>query len=88
MEESVELALGPSVTIRNVREVAERIAELLSTGRDITINAAETESGDVTLIQILVAARKSAAARGCRLAIEAPSPAFAALVRRCGLAAL
>lgn len=83
----MELPLGPSVTIRNAREVAGRIAECLRSGRDITIDAAGIESGDVTLIQILVAARKSAARRGRRLEIEAPSPALTALMRRCGLAA-
>ncbi|SBW12214.1 hypothetical protein KL86APRO_20500 [uncultured Alphaproteobacteria bacterium] len=88
MEEVVEFVLGPEVTIKNVRQVSDRISEILLAGRDLSIRAADLESGDVTLVQILIAARKSAAERGCRVCVEDPSPALTALLRRCGLAAL
>lgn len=85
MEAIVELVLDPAVTIRNAREVAERISGLLVPGRDLAIRAADLETGDVTLVQILVAARKTAAERGCRLRVDDPSPALTALMRRCGV---
>lgn len=88
MQDAVELVLDPVVTIKTVRQVADRIGASLLAGRDLTIHAADLESGDVTLAQLLIAAQKSAAARGCRFRVEDPSPALAALMHRCGLSAL
>lgn len=88
MEDAVELVLDPVVTIKNVRQVADRIGAVLLAGRDLTIRAADLESGDVTLVQLLIAAQKSAAARGCGCRVEDPSPALAALMHRCGTSAL
>jgi len=80
--------LGPSQTINTCRVLADQFRDSLQPGRTVVVDAAEFADGDITVVQILLAARRSATAIGCDIVIADPSPAFAALLRRSGVAAV
>ncbi len=82
------VVLSPTHTIKNCCELAETLRERLSCGTSVTVDAAAVVEGDITLIQVLVAARKSATANGCDFTVANPSPAFVALVRQSGVAVM
>lgn len=67
--------------------IAEIAAHICPNGM-VTVLADRFASGDITIVQALVAARKSAEAVGCGFEIGDPSPAFVALLERSGLAAV
>ncbi len=82
------VVLSSAQTIRTCQEFADQLRERLSSAKRVVVDAAELAEGDVTLIQVLLAARKSATSIGCDFEIVNPSAAFLALVRQCGLAAV
>lgn len=85
MTEETTFALAPTNTIQSACELAEQVGALLHTGGDVVIDAGKVDVADITLVQILLAARRTATAIGCRYSIINPSPAFVALLHRCGV---
>lgn len=54
----------------------------------MVVDASEFSEGDITTVQVILAARRSSAALGCEFTIENASPEFTALLRRSGVAAV
>ncbi len=63
---------GPA-TIRKADEIADRLKRTLTTSDRIEIDCSELEEVDVTFIQLIAAARKSAAAAGKHMVLSAPA---------------
>lgn len=84
-EASGVVPLSETQDIRSCVELARRLAAELKPGGSVVVEAGAFRSGDVTLAQSLVAARKSAELLGARLEIAHAPPALAALLERCGL---
>lgn len=80
------LTLPPRCTLVQAEELAARCRDALAAGQGLRIDAAPLEEGDVSLLQILIAAQKSCAAAGCEFALVS-SPALDALAQRAGFAA-
>jgi|AGTN01.1.fsa_nt_gi hypothetical protein len=71
--------------IRTCVDLARRLAAELKPGRVVVVDAGAFQAGDVTLVQTLVAARRTAELMEARIEITHAPPALAALLERCGL---
>lgn len=77
--------LPPANDIRTCGQLKNRLAECLSSKCILILDVGAFQSGDITFVQTLVSAVKTAARLGGRLEITNAPPAFAALLERCGL---
>ncbi|MCJ2183967.1 STAS domain-containing protein [Novosphingobium sp. 1949] len=79
------VTLGQSATIRTVHEVRNALLEGFEKDGAVTVDAARVEEVDLSLIQLLDAARTHAAAKGLAFALTAPAnAALAAMLERNG----
>jgi len=75
-----ELSIGRADALRDILLAA------LSKGRDVEIDCSAATGVDVSFIQLLLAARTTAALRGVRLVLKsAAAGPLAATLRACGL---
>jgi len=65
--------LPASVTLRSAPELRETILEHLGTTPTLTLNGAALVEADLSLLQLIVALRKSAAQRGMTVALKHPT---------------
>lgn len=79
------VSLAAAVDIRNIGELADRIKACIAGATAVDVDAQDLVSGDVTLIQVLAAAGKTAAERGISFRIVNAGPNLAALLDRCGI---
>lgn len=80
------IRLPNAVTIRNIEAVHADILGGLTTAQRIEIDCTDLAEADLSLVQLLVAARKSAARRGISLALTHPtSNALRDILKRGGL---
>ncbi len=78
--------LEGSVTLPSAAEVRTRLLEALARGGPLIVDCAAVEEADLSLVQLLVAARRHAARSGAGFRLEPPpSPAVVALFERAGL---
>jgi STAS domain. len=72
-----------ALTLHNAEAIHAQIAEALSSGAALAIDCTDTEQWDVIPVQLLLAARRSATARGltCMLSAPASGPLLDVLVR-------
>lgn len=83
----VILSLPPRCTLVQAEEIASECRAALSSGAEaLQINASALEEGDVSLLQIVIAARNSCEAVGRAFSLT-PSPVLEALAARAGLLA-
>lgn len=75
------LKLEGAVTIRNAEDLVAQAGGVLEQEQELWIETSALEDIDTSILQVLLALRKSTAS----LHIEAPSSAFVAAVERCGL---
>lgn len=73
--------------IRNCGQLRDRIAECLNNKRPLILDVSTFQSGDITFVQTLISAAKTAETWGIRMEIMNAPPAFAELFERCGLGA-
>lgn len=79
------LDLHGSLTIREVDDLRARLIEALDAARELSIRCSDAIAVDLSAVQILIAARRSAEARGIRLTIAGPpGPAMADALQRGG----
>ncbi|MFZ5764407.1 MAG: STAS domain-containing protein [Thermodesulfobacteriota bacterium] len=76
---------GPRLTIENAGEFAQRISAGLAAGQDVALSFAPDVELDITVLQILCSACKTAASQGRTIALRGQRPAaLDALVEACG----
>ncbi len=78
--EPMRLSLIGPLTVRTIDEVAARLTEALARHETVLVDCAGAEAVDVSFIQLLLAARRSAGAR-LGLAMPLPGPLLEALER-------
>jgi anti-anti-sigma regulatory factor len=81
----MRIELPEDVTIARAEALRAQLLEALETGEELVLGAGAVASADAAGLQVLCAAGRSAAARGVRLTLAAPSDALAAAVARAGL---
>jgi anti-anti-sigma regulatory factor len=65
--------LEPIQTLRAIEATCTELRDLLAQHTSIEIDCSAVDEADLTLVQLLLAARKSAARSGKRLALAAPA---------------
>ena len=75
------LTLDGTVTIRQARELAAKLAEDLEDGMPVAVDTGGLEDIDTCVLQLLCSLRKAASSFSC----ESPSEVFVSQVDRCGL---
>ena len=80
------LHLAPMVTIREISQLHDSILALLRNGMPAVIDCSAVELADISLVQLLIAARRMAERDACRLNLVIPSSGVVAdLIRHSGL---
>jgi len=74
MSESRSIRLSGAGGIRNITQHYEVLSEGINTGADIALDLRDVEEADLAFIQLVVAARRSAEARGLSLTLSHPAP--------------
>lgn len=77
-----------NATIKHCREFLTEIRNAMVPGGGLEVSAEAFASGDLTTVQILLSAQKTATAVGCRFLVTQPSPSFQSLFRRAGVDSL
>ncbi len=81
------LVLKGAQTIRQAAQTREAILAALADSGDILLDCAGVEEADLSLVQIILAAQRSAASRSTRLALsEPPAGALRQALARGGFA--
>ncbi len=75
MSEVQSVQLSGAGNIRNITQHHDVLIEALSAGADLALNLEGMEEVDLAFIQLIVAARRSAEARGLSLTLSHPAPA-------------
>ena len=74
-------------TIRSAAEAQLLLREALAAGGDVEVDCAGVDEADITFLQLLIAAHRSAVQRGIALRLAPPpSPELLAVVERAGVA--
>jgi hypothetical protein len=82
------LAITGAHSLERAAETQRLVAERLRPGVTLVLDLGGLTEADLSLLQIVIAARRTAAALGATLALAAgPMPAMAALVEAAGLRA-
>ena len=82
---TVVIGFFGAATIRQADDIAERLKQALATSDRIEIDCTEVTEVDVTFMQLILSARKSAEAAGKALTLSAPaSGALLDAVTICG----
>lgn len=84
MTTSQIVQLEGDLGLRDAPNLAERLLSALNAGGDVAINANALASADLTILQLLVSAHKSAAERGVTLALSGGEGALRAALLSCG----
>lgn len=75
-------ALPADCTIRSIAEIVSNCRQILSAGEGLSLDCEAVESVDITFVQFVVSADRSAAAHGLPLAFQSvPEPVLTAFMR-------
>jgi len=74
MPEPQSVRLSGAGNIRNISQYHDVLSEGLSAGTDMVLDLGDMEEADLAFIQLIVAARRSADARGLSLTLAHPAP--------------
>lgn len=79
-------SLGPACTLSQAEAIHAALSEHLldHAGEGLLVDASAVEEADISLVQILVSAGRTAASRHLAMTLK-PSPAVTALLARAGL---
>ncbi|KAA0125443.1 STAS domain-containing protein [Methylobacterium sp. P1-11] len=86
MSEVSVLTLGPDCTIRTVRSLLDTLSAALAGTMRLTLDCAAVERADVTFVQIVLAADKTAQSRAAGIALVNVPPAVESAFRRAAIA--
>jgi ABC-type transporter Mla MlaB component len=79
------LVLDGALTIREIEDMHARLRDTLGAHGDVDVDCGQATDIDLSAVQLLVAARRTAAARGTRLDLVRPAgPALTAALTRGG----
>lgn len=85
-KEACRLVLAGPVTIASSQDLHQRLLRALDAGNDVEVECSDVTEADLSLVQLLLAARRSAEARRQRLVMRsAASGALLATLQRAGL---
>jgi len=73
------IKLGPNQTINACQESHQALLGAVRGGRDLVVDCSAVTDADLSLVQLLIAARRSA--RACGVSVRVASPTNPALVR-------
>ncbi len=73
MGSGARLALDGELTIRTIEAIHARLTDALAAGGDLLIDTTHATQVDIAFIQLVLAARRSAAAAGTSLTLAAPA---------------
>ncbi len=79
--------LKPVQTLRTIDATLESLSQHLHSATHVAIDCSGVEEADVSILQVLLAARVSAERLGIGLRLVAPSPALLGVAERAGVAA-
>jgi anti-anti-sigma regulatory factor len=74
MSEPHSVRLSGTGIIRNIAQYHDVLREGLSAGTDMVLDLGDMEEVDLAFIQLIVAAQRSAEARGLSLTLSHPAP--------------
>ncbi len=84
--EILKVELEGELTIRSITELRERLLEALKSGRAVVAKIADDAVADLTFVQLIEAARRSAQAAGQAFALAGPATGpLLETLRRAGL---
>ena len=69
----LKFALSGNLGLRDIAPLAEQLREAVAKETDIVVNAKDLTGIDITVVQALLAARKSVTAAGRSMRLEAPA---------------
>jgi len=82
------IQLGETVTIQNVEAMRERIVAAFEDHADVALDASAVAGADLSLLQLVEAARQHAVREGKTIRLTAPAnPVLAGLLERAGFLA-
>lgn len=79
-----QIALSPAQDIRTIVDLVQRLTASVNQSAPVTIDATALETGDLTLVQAVIAAWQSSRSLGLAFHIQ-DGGALARLMSRCGL---
>lgn len=71
-------------TLRTIDATRTALEERLHPAGDVVLDCSRIEEADLSFVQVLVAARKTADRLGARVRLADPSPVLRELLDRCG----
>ncbi len=74
MTETLSVKLSGAASIRNTVQHHEVLSTALSAGVDMALDLGDVQDADLAFVQLIIAARRSAKARGLALALSDPAP--------------
>lgn len=83
-ETEKRILLSSTNDIRTCGELKARLLECLKEPCALSLDACAFETGDITFVQILISAARTAETLGGNMEIVNAGPAFTALLERCG----
>jgi len=84
-EKTETIVLEPVQTLRTIDATKDAISSALAASRRIVVDGSLVEDADITIVQLLTAARSSAERLGAVLAFQAPSAALRTVLERAGV---
>ena len=79
------LVLDNVQTLRTIDATKDALVERLGLNRELVVDCSRVEEADLSLVQVLLAARKSAENLGGSLRLAALSPALHDVIERSGI---
>lgn len=79
------IPLPATVDIRTCGQLKDCLVECLNSRSGLMLDAGAFQSGDITFVQVLLSAAKTAERLGVSMEIANVGPAFVALLNRCGV---
>ncbi|GFM35364.1 STAS domain-containing protein [Desulfovibrio psychrotolerans] len=84
--EGAVLLLDGDITVAHAGRLREALLDLMQEHASVQVDARAAEGADLTFVQVMLAARKTAETRGVALALKEPvGQAVAEVFRQCGL---
>jgi anti-anti-sigma regulatory factor len=74
MSEPQTVSLSGAASIRNIAQYHAVLSEGLNAGTGVVLDLGDMEEADLAFIQLVIAARRSAQARGLSLSLAGPAP--------------
>jgi ABC-type transporter Mla MlaB component len=74
MSATEALRLSGAMHLRTLADPYAALVQAFAAGTDLTLDLSEVEEADLTFVQLIVSAQRTAEAQGVNLALAAPAP--------------